>query len=68
MTTKEDKKFYLETGYVLIRPKGKHHFIIEASALPEDAEPVIRAETGYTGEFNWTYSKGYGTYTLETII
>lgn len=63
-----DQKFYTNDGFILLRFDGKKCYHISASALPENAEPIIRAATGYTGALNWEYWKWAGTYELSQDI
>lgn len=63
-----DQKFYTSDGYILIRYNGKRAYHVSASALPENAEPIIRASTGYTGQLNWQFARWTGTYELSQTI
>lgn len=63
-----DIKMYLEDGFIVMRFQGKKCYHVSASALPENAEPIIRAATGYTGQLNWQYWKWPGTYELSQTI
>lgn len=63
-----DQKFYTSDGYILMRFQGKKCYHISASCLPENAEPIIRAATGFTGPLQWEYWKWGGVYSLDQTI
>lgn len=63
-----DVKLYTSDGYILMRFLGKKCYKITASALPENADPIIRSATGYTGALNWEFFRWTGTYSLDQTI
>lgn len=63
-----DVKLYTSDGYILMRFLGKKCYHISASCLPENAEPIIRAATGFTGQLNWQFARWTGTYELSQDI
>lgn len=63
-----DIKMYLDDGFIVMRFRNKKCYHISASALPENADPIIRAATGYTGQLNWEYARWTGTYELDQDI
>lgn len=60
-----DVKFYVPDGFIVMRFQGKKCYHVSASALPENADPIIRSATGYQGQLNWQYYKWSGVYELD---